>query len=274
MDAAAPTETESKPPYRVPSMVEVNALPFNGLDVVSTFSGAGGSCLGYRMAGYRVLWANEFEPNAAMAYKANHPNTILDQRDIRSVTGDDIRSAIGADTVIDLFDGSPPCQSFSTAGSRSSHWGEAIAHSDGTHQRSDDLFFEYIRLVGDLRPRSFVAENVMGLVGGVAKGMFRRIMAGLTGHGYRVKARVLDAQWLGVPQHRQTGLHHRSERGPGFRPGASWAIGLPLLHARCLPVAALWGDQVRRAPRWLATTTDAIDQADAHGDCHRHARAS
>ena len=53
---------EHKPPYRVPSMDEVRAIPWNGLTVASTFSGAGGSCTGYRMAGYRVLWANEFVP--------------------------------------------------------------------------------------------------------------------------------------------------------------------------------------------------------------------
>jgi hypothetical protein len=54
-----------KPPYRVPSMTEIAALPWNGLKVVSTFSGCGGSCLGFRMAGYRVVRANEFIPAAA-----------------------------------------------------------------------------------------------------------------------------------------------------------------------------------------------------------------
>lgn len=46
--------------YRVPSMEEVRALPWNGHNVVSTFSGGGGSCTGYEMAGYHVVWANEF----------------------------------------------------------------------------------------------------------------------------------------------------------------------------------------------------------------------
>ncbi|MCZ7641410.1 MAG: DNA cytosine methyltransferase [Verrucomicrobia bacterium] len=49
---------------------------------MSTFSGCGGSCLGYRMAGYRVLWASEFIPAAAEVYRANHPTTPLDTRDI------------------------------------------------------------------------------------------------------------------------------------------------------------------------------------------------
>ena len=61
----------SKPPYRIPTMAEVNAVPWNGLRVASTFSGAGGSCLGYRMAGFKVVWANEFVPAAQETYAAN-----------------------------------------------------------------------------------------------------------------------------------------------------------------------------------------------------------
>ena len=54
--------------------------------VVSTFSGAGGSCLGYEQAGYDVVWANEFIPAAPATYAANHTDTILDTRDIREIT--------------------------------------------------------------------------------------------------------------------------------------------------------------------------------------------
>jgi DNA (cytosine-5)-methyltransferase 1 len=60
-----------------------------------------------------------------------------------------------------------------------------------------------VRLVDELRPRAFVAENVAGLVAGAAKGYFKRIVAGLQSCGYRVRAKLLDAQWLGVPQARK-----------------------------------------------------------------------
>lgn len=50
--------------YSVPSMKEIDEIPWNGHNVVSTFSGGGGSCLGYRMAGYKILWANEFVEEA------------------------------------------------------------------------------------------------------------------------------------------------------------------------------------------------------------------
>lgn len=192
-----------KPPYRVPSMAEIRALPWNGYRVVSTFSGGGGSCLGYRMAGFKVVWANEFIPAARDTYKANFEDTILDPRDIRHVQPEDILKATGLDVgEVDLLDGSPPCASFSTAGKREAAWGKVKAYSDSA-QRVDDLFFEYARILQGLQPKTFVAENVSGLVKGTAKGYFKDILAALKGCGYRVAARLLDAQWLGVPQTRQ-----------------------------------------------------------------------
>lgn len=192
-----------KPPYRVPSMAEVEAIPHNGFTVVSTFSGAGGSCLGYRMAGFRVAWANEFIPAAQDVYRLNHPTSILDTRDIRSIPPEDILKATGLGVGdIDLFDGSPPCASFSLAGARHKKWGQTKTYSD-TEQRTDDLFFEYVRLLKALQPKTFVAENVSGLIKGSAKGYFLLILAALKEAGYRVEAKLLDAQWLGVPQARQ-----------------------------------------------------------------------
>lgn len=192
-----------KPPYRVPSMEEIQSLPWNGFNAVSTFSGCGGSSLGDRMAGFRMLWASEFVPAAQETYRANAaPYTVLDTRDIREVKGQDILDATGLATgEIDLFDGSPPCASFSTAGKREAGWGTVKKYSD-TQQRTDDLFFEYARLIEETQPRVFVAENVSGLVKGTAKGYFKLILARLKACGYRVSARVLDASWLGVPQSR------------------------------------------------------------------------
>ena len=192
-----------KPEYRVPSMGEIAALPDNGYRVLSTFSGCGGSSLGYKMAGFKVLWASEFIPAAQDSYRANHPDTILDTRDIRQVKAQEILDNIQMQPgQLDIFDGSPPCASFSTSGKREAGWGKAKKYSD-TKQRTDDLFFEYVRLIQGVQPKVFVAENVSGLVKGVAKGYFLEILAALKGAGYNVKAKVLDAQWLGVPQMRQ-----------------------------------------------------------------------
>jgi len=193
-----------KPPYRVPSMVEIAAVPLNGYRVASTFSGCGGSSLGYRMAGFKVCWANEFIGPAQAVYRANFPDTPLDIRDIRQVEPADILSATGLQVgELDLLDGSPPCASFSMAGKRHKGWGEVKNYSAGRKQRTEDLFFEYARLVKALQPRVFVAENVSGLVKGAGKGYFLEILAALKAAGYRVRAQLLDAQWLGVPQARQ-----------------------------------------------------------------------
>jgi DNA (cytosine-5)-methyltransferase 1 len=193
-----------KPPYRVPSMDEIRALSWNGLKVASTFAGGGGSSTGYRMAGCRVVYANELTPEARNTYAANMaPGTVLEGRDIRAVQPEDILTATGlAVGELDIFDGSPPCVSFSTAGKREAGWGRVTTSHDAT-QRQDDLFFEYTRLLNGLQPRAFVAENVSGLIKGTAKGYFLEILRALRACGYRVEAKLLDAQWLGVPQSRQ-----------------------------------------------------------------------
>lgn len=197
-------ETIMKPVYKVPTMEEIRALPWNGYTCASTFSGCGGSSTGYRMAGFKMVWASEFIDAARESYKANAaPYTVVDGRDIRQVKADDILSATGLKVgELDLFDGSPPCSAFSTAGKREAGWGTVKKYSDKA-QRVDDLFFEYTRLIRGIRPKVFVAENVSGLVKGTAKGYFLQILTELKACGYRVSCKVLDAQWLGVPQARQ-----------------------------------------------------------------------
>jgi len=103
---------------------------------------------------------------------------------------------------LDVLDGSPPCASFSSSGKREKGWGTVKSYSD-TEQRTDDLFFEYVRLLKGLQPKTFIAENVSGLVKGTAKGYFKLILQALKDAGYNVQASVCDAQWLGVPQCRQ-----------------------------------------------------------------------
>jgi len=195
----------NKPPYRVPLMSEIREIPWNGFTVASTFSGAGGSCTGYRMAGFKVVWANEFVPAAQASYKANcASDSILDCRDIKLVQPAEILAATGLKVgELDIFDGSPPCQAFSTAGKREKGWGKDKSYEHGAKQKNETLFDEYVRLLRGLKPKVFVAENVSGLVKGTAKGYFLEILAALKASGYRVTCRVLDAQWLGVPQQRQ-----------------------------------------------------------------------
>ncbi len=189
-------------------MQEIREIKYNGFNVVSTFSGAGGSCTGYRMAGFKVLWANEFVPAAQDSYLANcEKDCYLDKRDIKDVQPEEILKQTGLSKgEIDIFDGSPPCQAFSMAGKRAKHWGKEKKYEHGAKQCNEQLFDEYIRLLRGLMPKIFIAENVSGLLKGVAKGMFLEILRGLKKSGYNVKCKLLDAQWLGVPQMRQRAI--------------------------------------------------------------------
>lgn len=171
--------------------------------LVSTFSGCGGSSMGFRLAGFRVLWANEFIPAARETYLANFPTTPVDPRDVRLIQPAEILAATGLRPgELDVLEGSPPCAAFSMSGNREEDWGKVRKYSD-TKQRVDDLFYEFVRLLQGLMPRMFVAENVTGLLRGIARTVFERIIDELTVSGYRVGVRVLDASWYGVPQSRQ-----------------------------------------------------------------------
>lgn len=192
-----------KPPYLVPPLSSL-VVPADGPTVVSTFSGMGGSCLGFKMAGWRHLLACEFVEEARRTYARNFPGVQLAGENVRELTAEEILRRIGlARGQLDCFEGSPPCSSFSTAGKGAKGWGKAKKYSDDKMERTDDLFEEYIRLVRGLQPRSFVAENVSGMVKGASKGVFLDVLRDLKASGYRVRAQLLDAQWLGVPQGRQ-----------------------------------------------------------------------
>lgn len=238
--------SHNKPPYRVPLMREIASLPWNGYRVASTFSGCGGSCTGYRMAGFKVAWANEFVPAAQDSYRANADEScFLDCRDIKLVQPEDVLAQIGLGVgELDLFDGSPPCQAFSLAGKRERGWGEEKKYEHGASQRNETLFDEYIRLLRGLRPKMFVAENVAGLVTGTAKGYFLDILSALKACGYRVAVRVLDAQWLGVPQRRRRVIFIGVREEFGVEPEHPSPLPYQYSVAEALP----WIDSARQDP--------------------------
>ena len=188
---------------QIPTLQTIRSSSGNGLKVVSTFSGCGGSCLGYRMAGCKVIWANEFVPLAQNVYQRNHSQSFLNTQDIRQISAEQIQAEARIDgRDIDIFDGSPPCASFSTIGKRERGWGKINAYS-GKHQQTDDLFYEYIRLLKTLQPKSFVAENVPGLVRGTAKGYFINIFKAMRDCGYDVQCQLVNASWVGAATSRE-----------------------------------------------------------------------
>lgn len=94
------------------------------------------------------------------------------------------------------------CKGYSSAGIREDGWNKEVLYSDGITQRVDDLFDEYVRFLKFMKPKCFIAENVAGLVKGVAKGEFKDIFDDFTACGYRVKAAMIKPVMLGIPQTR------------------------------------------------------------------------
>jgi site-specific DNA-cytosine methylase len=131
---------------------------------------------------------------------------------------------------LDVLDGSPPCQAFSTAGKREKGWGKDRAYEHGAKQKNEDLFFEFIRLRDGIMPRTFVAENVSGLVKGAAKGYFLEILRELARLPRRGAAarRAVAGRPAGAPAHRV----RRRARGPRARPAVPGAAAAPLQRAR------------------------------------------
>ena len=94
-------------------MQQIARIKPNGFKAISLFAGAGGSSLGYRLSGFRMLWASEFIDAARDVYNANKtPYTIVDGRDIRDVDPSEVVEKIDMKPgELDLLDGSPPCAS-------------------------------------------------------------------------------------------------------------------------------------------------------------------
>jgi DNA (cytosine-5)-methyltransferase 1 len=97
----------------------------NNFTVISTFAGGGGSSIGYKLAGGHVLAVVEIDPNAQETYRTNFPHTKIIPDDIREVQGKTLLNQLGLEVgELDILDGSPPCSSFSMAGSREKDWGK------------------------------------------------------------------------------------------------------------------------------------------------------
>lgn len=185
--------------------------------VVSLFAGGGGSSLGYRMAGYRELLATDWDARAVETLGLNLPDVPTWQGDIAALTLEQVREMTGiVPGALDVLDGSPPCQGFSSAGKR------LLADA------RNGLFHDYVRILRGLQPRCFVMENVAGMVRGKMRLVFVECLHELKASGYRVSARVLDAMYFGVPQHRQRliviGVRDDLPPAPSHPGAVTWPI--------------------------------------------------
>ena len=203
----------------------------NAPTVISTFAGCGGSSLGYSMAGFRELLAVEWEQNAADTFRLNFPHVPLYHGDIAKLSVAECLQRAGiAPGELDVFDGSPPCQGFSMAGSRE------------IGDQRNQLFREYCRLLTGLRPRAFVMENVSGMVKGDFKVIFAEILRTLKACGYRVKVRLLNAMFFGVPQARERMIFIGVRDDLSVAPSHPNGWSEPVTAGKALPITALDND--------------------------------
>lgn len=154
------------------------------MNIISLFSGAGGMDLGFKKAGFHIVWANEYDKTIWETYEKNH-DTPLDKRDIRNIPSAEIPDCDG-------IIGGPPCQSWSEAGAQ-----RGIEDSRGK------LFYEFIRILKDKRPKFFVAENVSGMLADLHKEAVQNILKHFENAGYYVTVNLANAANYDVPQDRK-----------------------------------------------------------------------
>jgi len=176
----------------------------NGYKVFSCFHCGGGSTMGYKLSGFEVLGGVEIDPEMMAIYKANHNpkySYLMGVQDFNKIPREKLPEELFN---LDILDGSPPCSSFSMAGSREKTWGKSKKFREGQAvQVLDDLFFHFIETARKLQPKIVVAENVKGLITGKAKGYVKEIAQMFNHAGYDLQLFLLNAAFMGVPQRRE-----------------------------------------------------------------------
>ncbi|WP_396177809.1 DNA cytosine methyltransferase [Flavobacterium sp.] len=155
------------------------------MKVVSFFAGAGGLDLGFEKAGFDVVWANEYDKEIWATYEKNHKNTILDRRSIVDIPSSEVPDCDG-------IIGGPPCQSWSEAGSKR-----------GITDKRGQLFYEFMRILADKKPKFFLAENVSGMLLPAHREALANIKQMFTDIGYDLSFQLLNVSDYGVPQDRK-----------------------------------------------------------------------
>lgn len=179
--------------YKIESYKDVaNAVPKANYTSIETFAGAGGLALGLEEAGFQAQALVEIDSKAVQTLRYNRPEWNVIEEDINEVANNNILNYFDSDTDIDLLSGGYPCQSFSYAGLR-----HGLEDTRGT------LFYPFAKLLNQVRPKVFIAENVKGLVNH-DKGRTLEIMIDtFTEAGYDVSWNVLSAWDYNVAQKRE-----------------------------------------------------------------------
>lgn len=157
--------------------------------------------MGYKRAGCTIVAANDIDPEMAWHYQHNLSPPAYFLCPIGDLLNRNLPSELFE---LDILDGSPPCSTFSMAGSREDAWGKEKHFREGqAKQVLSDLFFDYLSLVERLKPRVAIAENVKGMILGNAKGYTKLVMQRFREIGYMPQLFLLNAADCGVPQRRE-----------------------------------------------------------------------
>ncbi len=178
--------------YKLENFRDVKSVtPKKKYKVLETFAGAGGLALGLEKAGLTSVGALELDKNAAQTLRDNRPEWNVIENDISLVADQGIQQYID-DTEVDILSGGYPCQSFSYAGKR-----EGLADTRGT------LFYPYSKILSELKPKIFIAENVKGLVNHDEGRTLETMIEVFESNGYKVCWNVLNAWNYDVAQKRE-----------------------------------------------------------------------
>ncbi len=161
---------------------------YNSIDL---FAGCGGLTQGMHDAGFKTKIAVELEEVAAKAYKLNHPDTVVIQKDIRKVTIAELKKILGGER-LHLLAGCPPCQGFSSV--------RKLNKKSSVRDDRNSLVTEYLRIVKALKPITIMMENVPGLKDYY---LFKKVVKELEKIGYSITVRVLNVKDYEVPQSRR-----------------------------------------------------------------------
>lgn len=169
--------------------------------VFSTFACGGGSSMGYKLAGYDVIGANDIDMKMKEVYIINHNPKHYILGSISDMKTIELPRELFD---LDVLDGSPPCSTFSMAGSREKNWKKNKKFREGqSEQVLSDLFFDFLDVAERLRPKVIVAENVKGMLIGNAKLYTKGVVKRFEEMGYKVQVFLLNAASMGVPQKRE-----------------------------------------------------------------------
>ena len=152
-----------------------------GLTCVEICAGAGGQALGLDMAGFHHVALVEYEKEYCEVLKSNRPEWNVICADVRDFDGTQYQG-------IDLLAGGVPCPPFSVASKQ-------LGKDDDR-----DLFPEAVRLIGEMRPRAVMLENVRGFLDAKFDEYREHILQSIRELGYTVSIKLLNACDYGVPQ--------------------------------------------------------------------------